>query len=77
MEYAKVNRDQTNADLEKEIARLESLLPDEGDADTRVSHLMRSRKSKTSKLRSQNHSKRKRKQQNLRAKPHGQAFLKA
>lgn len=34
VEYAKVNRDQTNADLEKEIARLESLLPDEGDADT-------------------------------------------
>ena len=34
VDYVKANREQTNAELEKEIARLESLLPDEGDVDT-------------------------------------------
>ncbi len=34
VDYVKANRDQTNPDLEKEIARLESLLPDEDDENT-------------------------------------------
>lgn len=34
VDYVKANRDQTNAELEKEIARLESLLPDENDENT-------------------------------------------
>lgn len=35
VDYVKANRDQTNAELEKEIARLESLLPEDDD-DTSV-----------------------------------------
>lgn len=34
VDYVKANREQTNAELEKEIARLESLLPDEDDENT-------------------------------------------
>lgn len=34
VDYVKANRDQTNTELEKEIARLESLLPDEDDENT-------------------------------------------
>lgn len=34
VDYVKANREQTNAELEKEIARLESLLPDENDENT-------------------------------------------
>ena len=34
VDYVKANREQTNTELEKEIARLESLLPDEDDENT-------------------------------------------
>ncbi|EPZ5431761.1 hypothetical protein ACXOMR_004455 [Vibrio parahaemolyticus] len=34
VDYVKANREQTNAELEKEIARLESLLPDEDNENT-------------------------------------------
>ncbi|HCE1635795.1 TPA: hypothetical protein NG650_004200 [Vibrio parahaemolyticus] len=36
VDYVKANREQTNPELEKEIARLESLLPDEDDENTSV-----------------------------------------
>ncbi|MGT9852019.1 hypothetical protein ACVSD9_24900 (plasmid) [Vibrio parahaemolyticus] len=68
VDYVKANREQTNAELEKEIARLESLLPDEDDENT-------SSKSSTEKTQEQDQQAQKSEPQQAetQAKPAGEA----